>query len=456
MPAPTLLLRTFDLNLLKVFDVVMAERNLTRAAQVLSLTQPAVSNALRRLREALDDDLLVRQGRSLQPTPKALELWPEIRATLERLQTTLAPRLFAPASAQHSFVLTMADATAAELMVGLVTTLSAQAPGVSLRTVPLTTRDPRRLLEDGLADLAIGHFPAVLSDITLRHVDIEGGGRMATSDTDLLYLVNKFTNITVSYCFLHDTSRTMILTWPASGNGMLIEYSKFARNGNAEHREAWSAGADSNVIVRHNLFEDILGTGVIAIVNSKGVASNWDVYGNVFYHTGKYTDGIINTGILFNRYDAGGSPIAVQAKDWRVFNNVVANIRSGSFTAAFTSQNSVNYVVENNIWFNNQPADVGANGVTTADYNWFYGNGGSGARGPHDINGTGSPFVDAQPWISGNWALKAPIGGLALAAPYNIDMNGTVRGADGVFDRGALEFSSQAAAVQAPTSLQVK
>ena len=116
----------------------------------------------------LGDDLLVRQGRSLQPTPKALELWPEIRATLERLQTTLAPRVFAPASAQHSFVLTMADATAAELMVGLVTTLSQQAPGVSLRTLPLTTRDPRRLLEDGQVDLAIGHFPAVLTDLTAR------------------------------------------------------------------------------------------------------------------------------------------------------------------------------------------------------------------------------------------------------------------------------------------------
>jgi DNA-binding transcriptional LysR family regulator len=165
MAASTLLLRTFDLNLLKVFDVVMAERNLTRAAQVLALTQPAVSNALSRLRQALGDDLLVRQGRGLQPTPKALELWPDIRATLERLQTTLAPRVFAPATAQHSFVLTMADATAAELMVGLVTRLGAQAPGVSLRTVPLTTRDPRRLLEDGQADLAIGHFPAVLSDL---------------------------------------------------------------------------------------------------------------------------------------------------------------------------------------------------------------------------------------------------------------------------------------------------
>ena len=165
MPTPVRQLRTFDLNLLKVFDVVMAERNLTHAAQVLSLTQPAVSNALRRLREALGDDLLVRQGRSLQPTPKALALWPDIRATLERLQATLTPRVFDPGTAQNSFVLTMADATAAELMVGLVTALSQQAPGVSLRTVPLTTRDPRRLLEDGLADLAIGHFPALVSEL---------------------------------------------------------------------------------------------------------------------------------------------------------------------------------------------------------------------------------------------------------------------------------------------------
>ncbi len=165
MPASTLNLRTFDLNLLKVFDVVMAERNLTRAAQELALTQPAVSNALRRLRQALGDEVLVRQGRSLQPTPKALELWPEIRATLQHLQTTLAPRVFVPGTAQNSFVLTMADATAAELMVGLVSTLSQQAPGVSLRTAPLTTRDPRRLLEDGLADLAIGHFPSVIAEL---------------------------------------------------------------------------------------------------------------------------------------------------------------------------------------------------------------------------------------------------------------------------------------------------
>jgi len=161
-------LRTFDLNLLKVFDVVMSERSLTRAAHHLALTQPAVSNALRRLRDALGDELLVRKGRSLEPTARALALWPEVRDTLQRLQTSLLPSVFDPASADTTFVLTLADATAAELMPGLLDAITTQAPDVSLRVVPLTTRDPRRLLDEGQADLAIGHFPAVLADLTAR------------------------------------------------------------------------------------------------------------------------------------------------------------------------------------------------------------------------------------------------------------------------------------------------
>lgn len=162
-------LRNLDLNLLKVFDVVMSERSLTRAAEQLALTQPAVSNALRRLREALGDELLVRKGRTLEPTPRAETLWPAVRGCLQQLQASLAPPSFDPASATTTFVLTMADATAAEMMPGLLDIITVQAPLVSLRVVPLTTRDPRQLLEDGHADLAVGHFPAVLADLTARN-----------------------------------------------------------------------------------------------------------------------------------------------------------------------------------------------------------------------------------------------------------------------------------------------
>ena len=160
--------RTLDLNLLRVFDEVMAERSLTRAARNLSLTQPAVSNALRRLRETLGDELVQRSGQGMAPTPRALSIWPAVRDALHQLQESLAPSAFEPANATSTFVLAMADATAAELMPGLIDILEREARGVAMRVVPLTTRDPRRLLDEQAADLAVGYFPPLLADLTAR------------------------------------------------------------------------------------------------------------------------------------------------------------------------------------------------------------------------------------------------------------------------------------------------
>ena len=160
--------RSLDLNLLRVFDEVMKERSLTRAAHNLSLTQPAVSNALRRFREFIGDDLIKRNGHAMLPTPRALALWPAVRETLSQLQEVLSPSTFSPAEANTTFVLAMADATAAKLMPGLVKVMDLEAPGVSIRVVPLTTRDPRRLLDQEQADLAIGYFPATFADLTAR------------------------------------------------------------------------------------------------------------------------------------------------------------------------------------------------------------------------------------------------------------------------------------------------
>ena len=161
--------RTLDLNLLRVFDTVMAERSLTRAAHQLSLTQPAVSNALRRLREALGDELVRRTGAGMEPTPLAQALWPVVQAALAQLEAALAPGDFVPAQARNTFVLAMVDATAAALMPRMVGILATEAPGVSVRVLPLSTRDPRRLLQEGEVDLAIGYFPAVLTDLSAQH-----------------------------------------------------------------------------------------------------------------------------------------------------------------------------------------------------------------------------------------------------------------------------------------------
>lgn len=160
--------RTLDLNLLRVFDEVMAERSLTRAARNLSLTQPAVSNALRRLRDTLGDELVQRSGQGMAPTPRAVAIWPAVREALRQLQESLVPNAFVPAEASTTFVLAMADATAAKLIPGLAETLEHDAPGASIRVVPLTTRDPRRLLDEESCDLAIGYFPSVLADLTAR------------------------------------------------------------------------------------------------------------------------------------------------------------------------------------------------------------------------------------------------------------------------------------------------
>ncbi|WP_427914136.1 LysR family transcriptional regulator [Ramlibacter sp. MMS24-I3-19] len=175
--------RTLDLNLLRVFDEVMAERNLTRAARNLAMTQPAVSNALNRLREAVGDKLFSRSGYGVEPTPRAVALWPAVSEALRQLEGALGPGQFIAAQANTTFVLTMADATAAALVPDLVEILERDAPGISVRVLPLTTRDPRPILDEGTADLAIGFFPAVVADLTAQS---QAGNRPAF-DHERLY-----------------------------------------------------------------------------------------------------------------------------------------------------------------------------------------------------------------------------------------------------------------------------
>jgi DNA-binding transcriptional LysR family regulator len=175
--------RTLDLNLLRVFDEVMSERNITRAARNLNMTQPAVSNALNRLRDALGDKLVTRAGYGVEPTPRALALWPSVGDALRQLEQSLTPGDFVASSGSNTFVLAMADATAAELMPGLVEIIEKDAPGVSMRVLPLATRDPRQLLDEGLVDLAVGYFPAVLADLSAQ---AQSGG-MAAFDHQRLY-----------------------------------------------------------------------------------------------------------------------------------------------------------------------------------------------------------------------------------------------------------------------------
>jgi DNA-binding transcriptional LysR family regulator len=168
--------RTLDLNLLRVFDAVMAEGSLTRAAEQLAMTQPAASHALKRLRAAVDEDLFVRTAFGMRPTARAEALWPQVRGALAQLQGALAPRSYEPRTDIANFRLAMADSTATMLLPALVGAIERTGALANIRVLPLTTRDPRPLLEEDEVDCAIGYFPSAIAAIvaeaqdgTLRH-----------------------------------------------------------------------------------------------------------------------------------------------------------------------------------------------------------------------------------------------------------------------------------------------
>ncbi len=157
--------RTLDLNLLRVFDAVMAEGSLTRAAETLSMTQPAVSHAMKRLRDTCGEELFNRSAFGMRPTAYAEQLWPQVREALGVLRQALSPGDFDPRRDEANFRLAMADATAALLTPALVDAIEGAGAVANLRVLPLTTRDPRNLLEGGEADLAVGFFPEAIAAI---------------------------------------------------------------------------------------------------------------------------------------------------------------------------------------------------------------------------------------------------------------------------------------------------
>lgn len=153
---------TFDLNLLRVLDVLLRERNVSRAAERLALSQPAVSNALSRLRDLLDDPLLVRVGRTMQPTPRALELEAPIRAALRQIEESLGEgSRFEPARSRQRFRIALTDYAEMLLMPRLLARLAEQAPGVRIDVQHLSPRLPAEALEKGEIDLALGRFEAL-------------------------------------------------------------------------------------------------------------------------------------------------------------------------------------------------------------------------------------------------------------------------------------------------------
>ncbi|MFO1315114.1 MAG: LysR family transcriptional regulator [Burkholderiales bacterium] len=153
-------LRDLDLNLLLVFNELAAKRRVNAVAHALGITQPAVSNALRRLRRRLGDELFLRTPQGMAPTPFAERLVGPVADALRTLQGALDQRTaFDPATSTRTFVLAMTDIGEIYFLPPLMERLARVAPGLCVSTVRNAARSLQEDMEAGRVDLALGLLP---------------------------------------------------------------------------------------------------------------------------------------------------------------------------------------------------------------------------------------------------------------------------------------------------------
>lgn len=148
-------IRNLDLNLLKALDALLDERNVTRAAERLSLTQPAVSGMLTRLRECFDDPLFTRTQRGIIPTLRALELAQPVKSILAEVSELLQPRTFEPAVAEMTVKIAATDYALRAVIVPFMAALRLQAPAIRVAVLPVNNEQLSAQFERGDVDFAL-------------------------------------------------------------------------------------------------------------------------------------------------------------------------------------------------------------------------------------------------------------------------------------------------------------
>jgi DNA-binding transcriptional LysR family regulator len=164
-------IRAVDLNLLKAFDALTNERAVTRAADRIGLSQPAMSHALSRLRDLFADDLFVRTPTGMEPTARAREIAPLVAAAIEHIEAALNLGIgFDPAKSAGIFTAGMAEYAEVALVGRLAAAFADQAARATLRLTPLTGADAAEQLDRGAIDVAVAHLntlPAHIESIVL-------------------------------------------------------------------------------------------------------------------------------------------------------------------------------------------------------------------------------------------------------------------------------------------------
>ena len=149
-------MRHQEISLLVIFDAIMTEGSITRAADQLELTQPAVSNALSRMRQAWNDELFIKDGRNIQPTIYAQNLWKRVRNPLIELEEAVDIEGFDPATAKRTFRIAAADTIIDTAWGPLRKIIEEQAPNINLHAVPYTISNGIELLDNAEVDLVVG------------------------------------------------------------------------------------------------------------------------------------------------------------------------------------------------------------------------------------------------------------------------------------------------------------
>jgi DNA-binding transcriptional LysR family regulator len=224
-------LRTLDLNLLKTFVALLDEGSVTRAAERLALTQPAVSGMLQRLRENFDDPLFVRTRRGITPTPRALALAEPLRRVLGEVDAMLKPPLFDPASAVFTLRLAATDYALRAVVTPFIAALRRQAPRVRVAVLPIDDARVLDQLERGELDIAlttpdmtpVGLHSRVLFEeryiCALRHDHPDAAGpmtleRFCALDHALVSSGGSFSGVTDAALALLGRSRNVVLSVP--------------------------------------------------------------------------------------------------------------------------------------------------------------------------------------------------------------------------------------------------
>lgn len=148
-------IRNFDLNLLKALDALLDERSVTKAAQRLSLTQPAVSGMLTRLRDSFDDPLFIRAQRGMVPTLRAQQLAAPVKQLISDLEALLQPEAFDPATSSILVTVAATDYALRAVVVPFLTTLRKQAPNIRVAVQAVDLSNLLTQLEQGEVDIAL-------------------------------------------------------------------------------------------------------------------------------------------------------------------------------------------------------------------------------------------------------------------------------------------------------------